>query len=118
MYCVTTTVCCNGYLYVCCLQISYTIYGHVRDVDLVPNGYAISVTNHVSARQLEELDSQSNQLFLLQNRNEFVDLYIHHLLEESVAPQFEVMPSSAVVGFSSCEFDVLLLLYCSRLLVG
>jgi ubiquitin-protein ligase E3 A len=57
----------NGFCY--SFQVSYMMYGQVIDVDLIPNGSTVPVTNF--------------------NRQEFVDLYVHHLLEESIAPQFE-----------------------------
>ncbi|XP_065837402.1 probable E3 ubiquitin-protein ligase HECTD2 isoform X2 [Oscarella lobularis] len=50
-------------------QISYMVYGQVVDVDLIPNGSTTAVT--------------------MTNRKEFVDLYVQHLLVDSIAPQYE-----------------------------
>ncbi|XP_077977108.1 ubiquitin-protein ligase E3A-like isoform X2 [Glandiceps talaboti] len=50
-------------------QISYQSMGEMVTVDLIPNGSQIPVTN--------------------QNREEFVRLYVRHLLEDSIATQFE-----------------------------
>jgi hypothetical protein len=50
-------------------QISHVYYGKVANVDLVPNGSEISVTNA--------------------NRTKFVNLYVKYLLVDSVAKQFD-----------------------------
>ncbi|XP_062508661.1 probable E3 ubiquitin-protein ligase HECTD2 isoform X2 [Corticium candelabrum] len=78
-------------------QVSYMMYGQVKDVDLIPNGSLIAVTSH--------------------NRHEFVDLYVHHLLEESIAPQFESFARGlkSVCGsdvLSLCRSDELEMLIC------
>ncbi|XP_038048029.1 ubiquitin-protein ligase E3A-like [Patiria miniata] len=76
-------------------QISYTMMGELVTVDLLPNGSQIAVTN--------------------ENREEYVRLYIQHILVDSVATQFEafahgfhtVCGGSALRLFQAAETEML-----------
>ncbi|ORX50726.1 HECT-domain-containing protein [Piromyces finnis] len=57
-----------GDIFMRSFQISYEVYGQVKTYNLVENGENILVTN--------------------ENREEFVKLYIHHLVIDSVSRQF------------------------------
>ena len=64
-----------------CFQLTYEgMFGEVRVVDLKPDGASLTVTN--------------------ENRQEYVDLYVQHILETSVAPQFEAFAK----GFKKVDF--------------
>ncbi|XP_020912607.1 ubiquitin-protein ligase E3A [Exaiptasia diaphana] len=75
---------------------SADVYGKVHNVDLLPNGSQIAVTND--------------------NRQKFVELYVKYLLVDSVAKQFDafsqgfhkVCGGSALTLFSPAELELLI----------
>jgi len=78
-------------------QISYEYFGEMRSYDLKPNGASIALTN--------------------ENRQEYVDLYVKYLLEDSVQKQFDAFLKGFKMicdsaGFRMFRYEELELLIC------